>query len=222
MGSEINLKAIEHNAEDLFFAGGTAEIACGIYLMGYGLVPLVESIGIHGMIWLIINLLICFALLRWGKKRFFTPRIGFVKLGGGMTRNLNPRKRRMMIIALTATALGILIMVADDLFFPAESKPYLFGKWQEVIFYVFMLVAVVALVGYTSWRFLVIGTGTFLAFNAESVLQGLLQPIPGGLVGWGIPGLMVTVFGIFALRRFMREHPVLDAVKDGEDGATDD
>lgn len=141
-----------------------------------------------------------------------TPRIGFIKMKpvkGGRRKIL----RTFILISATLTILMLLSSIFKLSFINGRtlnvSPVILFGVLSLLMSFVAWLIGLYSLyfVGLAS------GIGFFLdePLGLETILN-----LPGDLFIFFIPGILITVYGVFRMKNFLKTHPLRNVKADFE------
>jgi hypothetical protein len=215
MSVDISLKQIERKAYRSTFHDGLSDIQLGLLLMGLAIAPWLEHIGISTPFNFLPVVAIPILVHRYGKKWITVPRMGLVRFGP--QRKTNKKRLQFIAIILCLITVTQVILTISGAFPPdwmvglgEYSMPIIFSLSALLVFCIFAyfkdfprLVLIGVLFGAG------IMFAEYLHFHVGSPLDGL--------IGLGIPGVIVLTMGLILLSRFMKKYPkpVKAEVSDG-------
>lgn len=204
MTENINLKELEKKAYRLNFKDGIYDIAWGALLISIAIAPILREIIYLGyIIFLVIPAPLIILL---GKKYITLPRIGIVKF------NQKRRKaqKRIMLISSILVPLTILLVILTAMgIFPGNLGAMLGGYAIPVgagVFAIVLLSVTAYLIDYPHCYIygIIIGLGIPIA----DILHNTIGPPLDNLLTFGITGIILLIFGIATLSKFLQKYPI--------------
>jgi hypothetical protein len=191
-----SLKDIERHAYRSTFADGIYDILFGVIFLVFTVLAFLDSGGetpLPAYALLLIPLII-----PWLGKRYITiPRLGAVEFG--------ERRKTTRVIAWIAGAVILFLMLPLIIMMLAEQASGIAGlKLFAIVVAPLFVLAVYT----TAFPRLYIYTGLLFAalVEAEFLLPYTGTPL-NVLISFGMPGIVITGFGIALLIKFMQTHP---------------
>jgi hypothetical protein len=215
MSTDISLKEIERKAYRSTFQDGILEISMGLLLLGFGLAPVLENIGIPRPLNILLVVVIPLLTLRYGKKWVTVPRIGFVKFGP--QRIVRKKRLRVFAIILFVITVVQLILTLTGAFPP----DWMTGMGQYSVPIIISLFAILVFAAFAYFRdiprlFIIGFLFGFAIMFSEYLYFNLKSPLDG-LIGCGVPAIIILVLGLTQLIRFLRKYPLSDAAEVTDD-----
>jgi len=208
MTQNIDLKEIEKKVWTSYFEDGIWDIFLGLLILGMGLAPLLEDIGMGlSEYWIISTMLPAMIFLFVGKKYIAIPRMGVVKFGPKRKAKLKKMQAILFIVLILGLIIGIL--VATSIISPELAK----GISIPILVWIGVFIIGFSLAAY------------LLDFN-RLYLYGVLYAIPHParmmLKHTDFAGISLSIFfvsaavmvaiGMVLLIRFLRKYPLPEEV----------
>jgi hypothetical protein len=199
MAERIDIKRIERNVFHDYFQDGLSDILMGGYFLLIGLVLPVGSVAP-----LVVFIVLFFApVLRGLKKRFTTPRTGYVELRQG-----DPQALPWFILGSFVVGLVALVAVLTGV--GVISQPAEWYRWMPIFFGIW-------LAGLLLGLGLRVGVVRYYVVAGVALASGpicALVPMTGKTANIGlffaVVGAVWLAGGALAFLRFLRKHPVLE------------
>ena len=191
-----SLKELERRAYRSTFEDGVYDLAFGIIFLIMALLPVFEKLGLSRYIG--YSLLVIPMVLPWIGKRCITiPRMGEVKFGPQRTK----KKRFVWIIC------GIVLLLTLPLIIMMTAKSPL-GSFDWKLLVIFVIPLFVLAVYSTDFPRLYIYAALliFAVVEAEFLLSLVGSPL-NTVLSFGLPGLVISVFGVVLLVKFIWAYP---------------
>jgi hypothetical protein len=209
MSEKLNLKELERKAWRSFFDDGLWDIYLGVLLALMGVSSFMDSLELteatHMGIY--ISLLIIVMLGFWAAKRFITvPRIGRVKFG---TERKKRRIKTSLVLFASVVFGFILFLVLDGVARGDISRDL---PWKVIVpaAWALNMLLVFGLMGYflEFERLYFVGLVYAIVLPLDAILKKAteLRIAPYMFV---FAGFLIVAVGVFYLRRFLRNYPVL-------------
>lgn len=201
MNSTDQLKEIERRAYRSTFEDGIYDVALGILLVLFGILPIAEMTGLSRFYF--YPLLIVLPLAALLAKRCITvPRLGAVEFGP-------KRKARARVMAWIFGA--AIVLMAPVLILVLTGRNDGAAGEQTALW---IIITAAALPILTMAAFLMdyprmyVYLGVVCAGIVEfEFLSPVIGKVPGAVVSLGLPGIIILVFGIVLFSRFLRKYP---------------
>jgi hypothetical protein len=188
MQTDIDLKQIQRKVYLSYFEDGLWDICLGIFLVGWGLMFLLEFTAVVGGIWVAVYFLIL------GLKRWLTyPRAGYIKISGARRQQV-----RMVILGAVLFLLGLAVFFL----FSLATRPAWLGDYFILLFGAMMAV-VIAMLGYW-WKVTHWYVYAGMVFLAAASHQWLDTPLNLTFI---VPGGIIMLYGLVLLVVFLRRYP---------------
>lgn len=191
-----SLKAVERQAYSATFQDGIYDLLFGAIFLVCAWIPVMEAIGVHR--YFLYPAFLVPILVLWLGKRYVTiPRLGIVEFG-------SKRKNRRRLIAL----IGVIAIV---LMFPLVLMQLADGFADGKVWLLMGLIAApvfaIAVIFMDFSRMYVYGAWLFFAIvESEYLLRYFGEPY-NLVVSFGLPGVVITGYGLMLLIRFLATHP---------------
>lgn len=191
-----SLKEIERRAYRSTFSDGVYDIQFGLIFMIFALIAVFEVVGISRFLG--YSLLLLALVLPWLGKRYITiPRMGHVEFGG-------KRKKRKLVIWIVAAVVAVLIL-------PLVIMIVRQGQWSALGWrLIAMIVApLFVLAVYTTDfpRLYIYAAFLFFGFVLSELLESLVGIPMNAVLGFGVPGVVITGVGLTLMVKFIKNHP---------------
>ena len=194
--NSASLKEIERRAYRSTFEDGIYDIQFGCLFLVFALIPVLQAIGISRFAG--YSLLIVPMIIPWLGKRYITiPRMGQVEFG--------PARRKKKRIGLLIGAV-ILFLTLPLLFMIGRDSISEVMGWKMIA--IFAAPLLVLAVYTTDFPRLYIYVALLIAgvVEAEFLLDILGDPL-NTIYSFGLPGVVITLIGLYLLVKFIRTYP---------------
>ena len=188
MDTAPDLKEIKRRVYLSYFQDGLWDILLGLFIVGWGLIFILEFTAVMGGFWIALYFLIL------GLKKWLTyPRTGYIKLAESRKQHM-----RMVILGTVTFLLGI----ASLLLFNGGNIPQWVDDYFMFMFGV-MTGLVITMLGYW-WR-----VTRWYVYAALIIISSAAYQWAGLSLGLSIiiPGGMIACYGLYKLALFLRRHP---------------
>lgn len=196
MDTRESLKDVEQRAYRSTFQDGLTDIAWACLFLIFAWIPVLEAIGIsrfYGYPFVLVP-----ALIVWLGKRYITvPRLGVVEFGS--VRKTHRRYTAIIGIIALLLMLPLIIMMFTG---RTPARP----AWMTIG----LIAAPAVAIGVVLLRFsrMYVYAMLFLfGIVASEFLRAYVDPPYGSLVAFGIPGLIIAVYGFYLLFGFLKTYP---------------
>ena len=190
MSPDVDLKGIKRKTYLSLFQDGLWDILLGCFILGWGLMILLDIATLGGAI------AVSFYFIIWGLKRRLTyPRMGYVKIA-------EARRQTMKILILGIVLFGLGLAVF--LLFSQGNRPDWLGEYFMFLFGC-MLALVVSIIAYW-WQVKRWYAYAALMVTGVAFHQWLGASLPMSFI---VPGAIVIIAGLVILVRFLRRYPIL-------------
>lgn len=204
MTENINLKELEKKAYGFYFKDGIYDMAYGTLLITFAIAPILREIIYLGyIIFLIIPAPLIILL---GKKYITVPRIGIVKFN----KNRVKKQKRIILISsiLIPFTIFLLFLTVIEVF-PGNIGTMLGGYAIPVgagVFAIILLSAVAYSIDFP--HFYIYGIIIGLGIPFADILHKIIGPPMDSLIAFGITGIVLLIFGIVTLSKFLQKYPI--------------
>jgi len=206
INTKINLKEIEKQTYRFTFQDGLYDITYGTILISFAIAPILREI-IY--LWYIAFLILPAPLILLLGKRFITiPRIGIVKFK--QERNESKKKIKLLISILfpiTIITVALTIISIFNITISGFIVPVGAG-----IFALVLLSSIAYLIDYPHFYIYAISIG--LGIPLTEILEPLIGEPLDALVSFGISGILILLYGVLTLHKFMQTYPIPDKKMD--------
>ena len=204
MNQNLDLKAIEKKSYQINFQDGIYDIMFGILLISFAVAPILrEIIGLGYIFFMIVPAPLFYIL---AKKYISLPRIGIAKYG----EHRKKKHRTMLIISLIAFPISVILLLLTFLGpFQIDIGTILGGYAVPIgagLFAIFICGLTAYLVDFSHLFFygLIIGLGIIITELIQTTIESPLN----NTLTFGIPGIIVILFGLFTLNHFLKKYPL--------------
>jgi hypothetical protein len=204
MTEKINLREIEKKSYRFTFKDGIYDIAWGTLLLSFALAPILREI-IY--LWYIVIVIPPAPLIIILGKRFITaPRIGIVKFDKKRSKSM----KKMILISSILVPITIIILLLTVInIFPGDIGSLLNGYSIPIgagIFAIILLSVCAYLIDFPNMYIygIIIGLG----IPITEILQRYIGSPTDNLVTFGITGLILLIFGLYTLIKFIQKYPI--------------
>ncbi len=215
MNEQLDLKSLEKKAYRSLFQDGLWDIYCGGLFSGFSMIYFSRYLTtVTALIIISIWYIVIFILFSLGKKYISIPRMGLVKFGS--KRKKNKKMLFLFTIFNTFILVFFLILPFTGLLEGIEINILLLPIIVGVFFIWLPLTIVGLLLDYR--RLLLYSFIGGINFIINDMVDIFLN-VSIDLFTYGIIGIIIILYGLLLLRRFIREHPLekLKEVKEEED-----
>jgi hypothetical protein len=198
----MDLKQIERGAYSSYFENGLVDLTVGMIIIAAGIIPILESIGIHRYIGYILFLII--PLLHvWARIKFINPRIGLVKFRSA-------RKRRIKV----STLLTLLVVMFTILLLVMTITVGIPSSWNIGQFgpMIWIGLGVIIIMGIKAYildfpRLAYLGLIIGICVPLHEYLFRQMGEIEAAVLGFILPGLLMATMGAYYLVKFLSKYP---------------
>ncbi len=204
MECNVNLKEIERNAYRSTFQDGLWDIFLGLLLMGMGISPLFDQIGI-GKPWKFLIFPFAAWIILFAGKRYITiPRLGFVEFGP--KRKADQKKMKIILsIFMVITVLTLILTITQSFSSTIQMSQYVL---PIVISLFFMVIPLWVLAYYIDFQRLYIIAILFgLCWPLTEWITNYVNSPYDGIVTFGLAGGIIMIMGLVIFFRFLHRYP---------------
>jgi hypothetical protein len=204
MNEKMNLKEIEKKAYRFTFKDGIYDIAYGALLISIAIAPILREIIYLGYI--VFLVLPASLIIILGKKYITNPRIGIVKFN---QKRRKTQKRIMLISSILVPLTTLLVILTAMGIFPGNIGTMLGGYAIPVgagIFAIILLSVIADLIDFP--HFYIYGITVGLGIPIADILHKTIGPPLDNLITFGITGVILLIFGIFTMSKFLQKYPI--------------
>lgn len=196
---DASLKEIERQAYRATFEDGIYDIVSGLLFLIFCLIPIFQSIGISRFVG--YALLVIPAIVPLLGKQYITiPRLGRVEFG-------QKRKQKAHITLIIAAV--VLFLTLPLLFvISGGHMSGAFGWRLMAVFVAPFLLLTVFLADFP--RLYIYAPLAMFSVLVNEFLLGYVESPLNALYSFGLPGTIITAFGVYLLFRFIRTHPLTE------------
>ncbi len=202
MQTSDRLKAVEKRAYRSTFEDGIYDIVLGIMLLVFSVIPVMEMLGLNRFYAYPLFIVLPLVSLV-GKKYITVPRLGAVEFGP-------KRKTRARLLGwIFAAALFLMAPVVIMVFAGGMQE----GARTASTLWILAGSAALPLLTMAAFFMDFPRMYIYLAVVSGAVVEvefvsPVIGKIPGCIVAFGLPGLVITIYGILLFSRFVKKYPV--------------
>lgn len=201
---QINLKTLEKRIWLSNFEDGFWDLYWGLLLLGFGVSPVLEELGVLKPFNFIIFPLLAFAVLFLGKKFITVPRMGMIKFG---SKRISKQIKLFFI--------GIILFNISTIFFILVKKTYLGTSWKGLmsgiiapigyaVFFIICISVIAYFMEYSRLYFYAFLFGISIPL-AEALYFAFGEPLDA-LVAFSITSMPILITGIILLYKFLQKY----------------
>jgi hypothetical protein len=204
MTEKMNLKEIEKKAYRFTFQDEIYDIMFGVLLVSFALAPILrEVIGLGYILFLVIPAPL---ILTLGKRYISVPRIGIVKFG--LNRQVAHKKLVIISVILVIITL-ILLMMTITKTFPGTLGTMLDGYAVPLIIGISTIIGMGVFAYIKDFPHLwIYGLIIGLSIPVAEVLYKTIGTPLNGIIAFGVPGIVILIYGSLILFRFLHKYPL--------------
>ncbi|OPY25541.1 MAG: hypothetical protein A4E28_03085 [Methanocella sp. PtaU1.Bin125] len=212
MPANIDLKDIERKAYTSFHKDGIVDIVIGFCAIVFGIIFYYEPAMYFFFIGLFIAATPMYILM---KNSITVPRIGLVRFKP----ERQERIRQLLLVIVSITVLAVILTNAFWVMSMMKALPRSLIDFLDhyyMIYFGVILSAILVIGAYLAElrRFYAYGLATLVAFTSLHFID-----VPGKLgLGLAIPGLVMLLYGIVMLLKFLRDYPIVKGSTAGSAG----
>ena len=204
----INLNSIEKKIWFANFQDGLWDIYWGILLLGFGLSPIMEDIGIIKPLNFAFFPVFAFLILILGKKFITVPRTGMIKFG----EKRKSDQKKLVILGIIAFIISIFLLFLVKSKFLGEGGKNTMSGFMPPVYYAIIFTTAISIIAYfMEYKRLYIYAFLFgLSIPIAETLYFFVGEPWDGLIAFSTCSLPILITGISLLLRFIKSYKPLD------------
>jgi len=204
MTEKIDLREIEKKSYRFTFKDGIYDIAYGTLLLSFALAPILREIIYLWYIIIVIPPAPLIIIL--GKRLITVPRIGIVKFDKKRTKSM----KKMIFLSAVLVPITILILILTITnIFPGDIGSLMNGYTIPIVAGIFAIILLsigAYLLDFPNMY--LYGAIIGLGIPITEILQRYIGSPTDGIITFGISGLILLIFGLYNLSKFIQKYPI--------------